>query len=179
MGGEEAAKFFRKLMKRESLSCNTLTSDQTELFTIVHTGALTDSRLVVGITKFDLNYTSNHSQRRGSRSISVDVVRQSVVSSIKEATSVDVSEDNVLPLCSEWALTSIKLASSLVNEDNDIKKAKLQEALSSLEKYPHHDSLPRGQGERLTEVNYDPHKVIECLDKASGIHDLKKWYTLL
>ena len=134
---------------------------------------------MVGITKFDLNYTSNHSQRRGhSRSITVDVVRHNVVSSIKEATSTDVSEDSVLPLCSDWALASTKLASSLIGDNNDVKKAMLQEALSSLEKYPHNDYLPRGQGERLTEVNHDPHKVIECLDKASGMHTLKNWYML-
>ena len=135
---------------------------------------------MVGITKFDLNYTTNHSQRRGhSRPISVDVVRQNVVSSIKEATSVNISEDSILPLCSEWALISTKLSSSLVGENSDLKEAMLREALSSLEKYPHNDFLPRGQGERLTEVSCDPHKVIECLDKASGIYDLKKWYTLL
>ena len=80
----------------------------------------------------------------------------------------------------QMALTSTKLASSLINEENDVKKAKLQEASSSLEKYLHHDSLPRGQGERLTEVSCDPHKrLLNALIKPySGIHDLKL-FTLL
>ena len=95
--------------------------------------------------------------------------------SIKEATSVNISEDSILPLCSEWALTSNKLASSLITKNID-NRAMLKEALSNLEKYPGSDSLPRGQGESLTEVNYDPHKVIECLEHASGIYALKNWY---
>ena len=142
---------------------------------ITYAGALTDGRLLVGITKFDLNYTSVCPQRRGqSRSISIDNVRQSVVRSIKEA-NVDINEDSVLQLCSDWALISTKLARSLVDENDDVKKEVLKEALSSLEKNPHSDHLPRGQGESLADVNHDPHRVIECLNKASGIHTLKKW----
>ena len=135
---------------------------------------------MVGITKFDLNYTSVRPQRRGqSRSITIDDVRQNVVRSIKEATSVDINEDSVLQLCSDWALISIKLARSLVDENNDVTKEMLKKALSSLEKHPHSDHLPRDQGESLADVNHDPHKVIECLNKASGIHTLKKWYILI
>ena len=138
-------------------------------------GALTDGRLVVGITKFDINYISDPTEER-SMTMTVDDVRQNTVSSIKEATSINVSEDSILPLCSKWALTSTKLASSLVSEKDDVKGKMLQQALFCLEKHPQSDYLPRGQGEKLTEVNHDPHKVIECLDKASGIHALKKWY---
>ena len=141
---------------------------------------MTDGRLVVGITKFDLNYTSACPQRRGqSRSLTIDDVRKNVVRSIKEATSVDISEDSVLQLCSNWALISTKLAKSLVDESDDsITKEVLKEALSSLEKHSHSDYLPRGQGESLADVNHDPHRVIECLNKASGIHTLKKWYII-
>lgn len=91
---------------------------------------MTDGRLVIGITKLDLNYAANLSQRqRNSKPISIDVVRQNVVSSIKEATSVNVSGDNILPLCSEWALTSTKLSSSLVGENDDLKRAMLYSKL--------------------------------------------------
>ena len=65
-------------------------------------GALTDGRLVVGIMKFDINYTSDPSEEP----MTVDGIRQDTVSSIKEATSINVSEDSILPLCSKWALTS-------------------------------------------------------------------------
>ena len=155
--------------------------DLLQLSTLTYAGALTDGRLVVGITKYDVNYTSESvcPQRQGqSRSITIDGVRQNVVRSIKEATSVDINEESVLQLCSNWAMMSTKLARSLVDENADVKREMLKKALSSLEKHPNSDHLPRGQGESLADVNHDPHKVIECLNEASGIHTLKKWYIL-
>ena len=95
--------------------------------------------------------------------------------SIKEATSIDISEDCIIPLCSEWALSSSKLAGALISDPVDEKEERLQDALTDLEKYPHMDSLPRGQGENLIE---NPSKVVEYLEQASGIYALKKRYII-
>lgn len=133
---------------------------------------MTDGRLVIGISKFDRNYDS----RRGrSKPITIQLVKENVVQSIKEATKIEVSESTIIPLCSTWALTSSKLACALSCDSDELDK-RLREALTDLEKYPHGDSLPRGQGEGLTDVIeiHDPVKVIECLDHASGIDSLKK-----
>ena len=135
-----------------------------------HAGALTDRRLVVGITKFDLNY----SRKRG-RKPSEKEVQKSVMRSIKEATSVDISEECIIPLCSEWALSSSKLAGALISDPIDEREVRLQDALTDLKEYPHMDSLRRGQGENLTE---NPGKVVEYLEKASGIYALKERYII-
>ena len=146
------------------------------LYFILHNiGAMTDGRLVVGISKFDRNHTSKRSR---SRPITAEMIKTNVVESIKEATSVDISDNCIIPLCGTWALTSSMLASSLIRDSDRELDTRLQEALSDLEKCPQLDCLPRGEGESLRDVvgKKDPKEVIECLDVASGIHSLKEWY---
>lgn len=147
----------------------TQTLDLSIHFSSLYAGALTDHRLMVGITKFDLNYSSKRS--RGRSKPSEKEVQKSVRRSIKEATSIDISEDCIIPLCSEWALSSSKLAGVLVSDPLDEKEERLKDALKDLEKYPHLESLPRRQGENITD---SPGRVIECLEQASGIHALKE-----
>ena len=97
--------------------------------------------------------------------------------SIKDATKTDVSDDTIIPLCGEWALSASRLASCLISDPCSEKQERLEEATAALESYPHL-SLPRGQEQSPKDAihNLEPMALITHLEKASGISDLKARY---
>ena len=145
---------------------------------LINTAALRDGRLAVGVTKFDTIY-SNKSRKRARRAAptTVENVRANLVTSIKEATGTVVSDDTIIPLCGEWALAASKLASCLISDPNDEKQKRLEDAAEDLEDYPHL-SLPGGQEQSPKDAikNLEPMALIDHLEKASGVADLKARY---
>ena len=145
----------------------------------MYTAALGDGRLAVGVTKFDTIY-SNKSRRRSRRAAptTVEKVRENLVTSIKEATGIDihVPDDSIIPLCGQWAMAASRLASCLNSDpihENQTKEA-IEEAAEVLEDYPHL-SLPGGQGQSPKDAikSLQPMALIDQLERASGVADLK------
>ena len=140
-----------------------------------YTASLSDGRLAVGVTKFDTIY-SNKSRRRGRRAVptTVEKVRENLVTSINEATDTVISDDTIIPLCGEWAMAASRLASCLISDPTDEKQERLEEAAQALENYPHL-SLPGGQEQspKDTIMSLQPMVLIDHLEKASGVADLK------
>ena len=140
-----------------------------------YTASLSDGRLAVGVTKFDTIY-SNKSRRRGRRAVptTVEKVRENLVTSINEATDTVISDDTIIPLCGEWAMAASRLASCLISDPTDEKQERLEEAAQALENYPHL-SLPGGQEQspKDTIMSLQPIVLIDHLEKASGVADLK------
>ena len=137
-----------------------------------------DGRLAVGVTKFDTNFNSKpKTQGHRATTISVGDVRKKMISSIKDATKTVVSDDTIIPLIGEWALSASRLASCLISDPCSEKRERLEEATAALESYPHL-SLPRGQEQSPKDViqNLEPMALITHLEKASGISDLKARY---
>ena len=135
-----------------------------------------DGRLAVAITKFDTNYSSSKSKRRGRKSThtTVDDVRRNTITSIKDATATEVSPDTIIPLCGEWALCASRLASCLISDpDNEIEDRQ-EDAAKALTNYPHL-SLPGGQEQSYTETikSLSHADLVMHLENASGITDLK------
>lgn len=142
----------------------------------MHAGAIIEGRLTIGITKFDATYGSSSSSRKGT--VTEKMLRKRVIHSIQNAVGVTVSEAIVIPLCGEWALTGSKLANCLHSEIHvEEKKIRLEEAVSTLQKYPHL-SLPGGQGQSQREMimGLQPNEIVRNVEKASGISRLKKRY---
>ena len=141
------------------------------------TAALTDGRLAVGVTKFDTIY-SNKSRKCGRREAptTFEKVRENLITSIKEATGTVVSDDTIIPLCGEWAMAASRLARCLISDpiDEEWKKLAIEAAAEALEKYPHL-SLPGGQEQspKDTLMSLQPMVLIDHLEKASGVADLK------
>ena len=137
-----------------------------------------DGRLAVCVTKFDAIY-SNKSRKRARRAAptTVEMVRANLVTSIKEATGTVISDDTIIPLCGEWALAASKLASCLISDPNDEKQQRLDDAAKDLEDYPHL-SLPGGQEQSPKDAieSLEPMVLIDHLEKASGVADLKARY---
>ena len=135
-----------------------------------------DGRLAVGVTKFDTIYCNKAKKRaRRGAPTTVENVKETLISSIKDATGTIVFEDTIIPLCGEWALIASRLASCLISDPNNEKQKMLEEAADALASYPHL-SLPGGQEQSPQEaiINLEPMDVIDLLEKASGISDLKK-----
>ena len=137
-----------------------------------------DGRLAVAITKFDTNYSSSKSRRRGRKSTqattTVNEVRKNTITSIKDATETEVSPDTIIPLCGEWALCASRLANCLISDpDNEIEDRQ-EDAAKALEKYPHL-SLPGGQEQSYADVvkSLSHADLVMHLENASGISDLK------
>ena len=136
-----------------------------------------DGRLAIGVTKFDTIY-SNKSRRRSRRAAptTVEKVRENLITSIKEATGTDISDDTIIPLCGEWAMAASRLASCLISDPIDEKQKKLaiEEAAEALENYPHL-SLPGGQEQspRDAILSLQLMTLIDHLERASGVADLK------
>lgn len=140
--------------------------------------ALKDGRLAVGVTKFDTIYC-NKSRKRARRAATttVEKVKENLVNSIKEATGTVVSDDTIIPLCGEWALTASRLANCLISDPTNEKQERLEDAAEALESYPHL-SLPGGQEQSPKEAikSLQPMALIDHLEKASGVADLKARY---
>ena len=120
----------------------------------------------------------DRSKRRGRKSshISVEEVKETTIASIKEATDtyITVSEDTIVPLCGEWALSASRLASCLISDPDKELDERCEEAARALESYPHL-SLPGGQEQSHKEPirNLTALELIQHLEQASGISDLK------
>ena len=141
------------------------------------TGAMRDGRLAVAITKFDANYSSSKSKRRGQRSthVTVENVRENMITSINDATEgTVVSEDTIVPLCGKWALLASQLANCLISDPAKEIEYRQEEAVKALESYPHL-SLPGGQAQSYTNIikNLSHSDLVMHLENASGINDLK------
>ena len=145
---------------------------------VFHTAALRDGRLAVGVTKFDTIY-SNKARKRSRRGAptTVEEVRENLVTSIKEATGIDIPDDSVIPLCGEWAMAASRLARYLNSDPiyENQKKEAVEEAAEYLEDYPHL-SLPGGQEQSPKDAikSLQPMALIDQLERASGVADLKK-----
>ena len=135
-----------------------------------------DGRLAVAITKFDANYSSSKSKRRGRKSTrtTAEEVRKNTIASIKDATDTDVPVDTIIPLCGEWALCASRLANCLISDpDNEIEDRQ-EDAVKALENYPHL-SFPGGQEQSYAECikNLNHTDLVMHLENASGITELK------
>ena len=142
----------------------------------LYTAALTDGRLAVGVTKFDTIYCNKAKKRaRRGAPTNFEKVKETLISSIIDATSITVSEETIIPLSGEWAMAASRLASCLISDPNNEKQGILEEAAEALESYPHL-SLPGGQEQSPKEAikNLELMTLIDHLEKASGIADLKK-----
>ena len=143
---------------------------------LIYVGAMKDGRLAVGVTKFDNNYAPLKAKRRVRRTshISVEKVKEKMIESINDAVKTEISSDTIIPLCGNWALSASMLANCLMGDPEGEIKDRAEEAASFLESYPH-NSLPRGEGQSLKDSiqQLDHHVLIEHLEKASGIADLK------
>ena len=137
-------------------------------------GALIDGRLTIGITKFDRNYISLSSGKKGA--VTVDAVKDSVAESIRKATDVHMmgSNDMIIPLCGEWALASSRLASCLIWDQRGEIEERQEEAACALHGHPD-PSLPCGQGQKPHEavMKHTPIKIIQEIDTISGIFELR------
>ena len=132
-----------------------------------------DGRLAIGVTKFDRFYCYQALKKQTHRgALTVENVKEKLISSIKDTTGTMVFKDTIIPLCGEWALTASRLASCLISDPNNEKKKRLEEAVDALAWYPHL-SLPGGQDQSPEEA-IEPMDVIDHLEKASGISYLKK-----
>ena len=135
-----------------------------------------DGRLAVAITKFDTNYNSSTSKRRGRKSAhtAADEVRRNTIASIKDATEIDVSPDTIIPLCGEWALCASRLANCLISDPDKEIEERQDDAAKALEKYPHL-SLAGGQEQTYAQTikNLSHADLVMHLENASGITDLK------
>ena len=132
------------------------------------TGAICDGRLTIGINKFD-SIGSNTDY-----GTAVKAVTDRVIQSIHDATGDQVSESIIIPLCSNWALTSSKLKRHL---DAGLNGNELMEqALKDIKNCAFLE-LECGQGQTLTDaINSqfkDPHRVVETLNDVSGATSLK------
>lgn len=143
-----------------------------------------DGRLAVAITKFDMNYSSSKSRRRGRKSTqastTVNEVRNNTIVSIRDATETEVSPDTIIPLCGEWALRASRLANCLISDpDNEIEDRK-EDVAKALENYPHL-SLAGGQGQSYTDTikSLSHADLVMHLENASGITDLKARFDVI
>lgn len=136
-------------------------------------GAIADGRLTIGITKFDMNYCSFRTKKKGG--VTEEMVKEEVIKSIEEATGAMVSKDMIIPLCGEWALAGSKLASCLINDPNRDLKERYQEAALALQNHPNL-SLPGGQGQAYSEAimkHLPTEDLVQKIEIVSGISDLK------
>lgn len=134
-------------------------------------GAVVDGRLTIGIAKFDRNYEGEED--------CTNFLQDQIVESIRDATDSVVTSDTIVPFCGEWALVSSQIMSHLIGSSQQQSEMKglIKKAATYLVKYPHL-SLPGGQGETLFRAisKYPPKILVQELEKASGMHDLKKRY---
>ena len=138
-------------------------------------GAIQDGRLIIGIAKFD-NILDNCDDDTTQELITEEIVRKKILTSVKDAVGVQMTEDNVIPLCGRWALAASKLSNSIdsdVSEDNVRKR--LQSAQKMLEKCPYVD-LPGGQDQSQKELilKLNSCEVATNLEAAGGFHALKQ-----
>ena len=131
------------------------------------TAALSDGRLIIGITKFDNIHEDDDPVR-------VEIVKQEVIQSVKAATGVSLPEDVIIPLCGKWALSDSKLINQLTNiEDGRVPPGCVYKVVAALER--DRVSLPVGQGQTQEEAiaRLGPKEIVKKLEEASGISSMR------
>lgn len=132
------------------------------------TGAITDGRLTVGITKLDLI---------DSHETGIEEVRKITIQSIEEATGLKISNDMVVPLSGKWAMAGSKLGKCLKGVHHSHTAAVMGEVLSILEANHSQLDVPCGQGESIKEClksRFDSPTLVQMLEKVSGVEALKE-----
>ena len=135
-------------------------------------GAISDGRLIIGITKFDGIYEDESS-------ITEKVIKQKVIQSIRDAAGVSLPEDVVIPFSGRWALKDCKLIYQLKNsDDHQIPIQVLRRVIEALER--DHVSLPVGQGQSQEDAitRLRPKELVKMLETASGISNMKTRYAV-
>ena len=139
----------------------------------LETGALTDGRFTVGITKLDQILVKRHE-------ISEDEVRQITIDGIQDVTGRTVSTDTVIPLCSEWALAGSSLAGCFKGDTPQKQiQSRVEKALTILEANHFMLNEAFGQGEDVKESlrsRFDPSRLVQMLEDISGVASLKERY---
>ena len=140
-------------------------------FSWCHLGAISDGRLTVGITKFDILSADVENDINGIK----DELKESTVKSILEATKETVHKSTIIPLCNKWALTASKLnGCSLRGIHNKERK---EMALRTLEMCSGSLDIACGEGQTMGEAIRSEYKsgqdVVNALEKVSGIAELK------
>ena len=132
------------------------------------TAALSDGRLIIGITKFDNIFEDEDPDP-------VEMIKQDVIRSVEATTGVSLPEDVIIPLCGKWALSDSKLIDQLNNieDDGHVPPECICEVIAALER--DHVPLPVGQGQTQEEAiaNLDPKEIVQKLEKASGISSMR------
>ena len=134
----------------------------------LHLDALTDGRLVIGISKYDEFIESQTPEKRGhSPEVSLQKLKNNIVEDVKVATKTVISSDMVIPLSGYWALVHAKLAKQ---EDKASSQAR-----EILERYPD-PSLPGGEEQSWRHSRIHINDVAYCLEQRSGLALLKERY---
>ena len=138
------------------------------------TGAITDGRLTVGITKLD---------RIKSEGASSDEVRAITLQTIEEATGLKISKDMIIPVSSNWAMVGRKLDNGL-KRDRHMKanEHELEKVLSILEDNHSQLDIAFGQAESIKDAlrsRFDPPKLVKMLESVSGVTALKDRYVCM
>ena len=130
--------------------------------------ALSDGRLIIGITKFDNTYEDDDP-------VSVESVKQETIQSVVDKTRVSLPEDMIIPLCGKWALTDSDLINTLnsVEDGCAVPPRCIYSVVSALER--HRVSLPVGQGQTQEEAiaKLSPKEIVKKLEGANGISSMR------
>ena len=73
---------------------------------LLPSAALSDGRLIIGVTKFDNVYEDDDPA-------SIETVKQKIMQSVATATGISLPEDVIIPLCGKWALSNSNLIHQL------------------------------------------------------------------
>ena len=142
------------------------------LFIIIPSAALSDRRLIIGITKFDNIYNSEDEDQ-----VNVEAVKQKIIRGVAAATGVSVPEDVIIPLCGQWALSDSKLIRQLNSvEDGRVPPGCIHKVIAALER--DRVPLPVGQGQTQEEAvaKLDPKEIVKKLERATGISTMRTRY---
>ena len=111
-------------------------------------------------------------------------MRQIIIDGIREETGCSVSQDTVIPLCSEWALVGSSLASCLEDAHHGPREQlekNIEMALSILENNHFLLNEAFGQGEDVKEalrMRFNSFKLVQLLEDISGVAALKERYNM-
>ena len=111
-------------------------------------------------------------------------VKDIIIDTIKDATDCMVSQNTVIPLCSEWAIIGSSIASCLEGGPQEQLEKLVEKALSILESnhFLLDEALAFGQGEDVKEAlrqRYDSVKLVQMLEEISGVSALKERYAMI
>lgn len=139
-----------------------------------YVGAIQDGRLMIGISKYDINF-DNPEDDTVQEQVTEEHLKYNVIKSVDDAIKVEVSRNIIIPLCGRWGLAASKLSNSMVGiSGEEIVKKRLQAAQKMLERCPYVD-LPGGQDQSLKDLilKLNANKVVTMLEQASGFGTLK------